>query len=61
MHAQMIDEPNLDRIVLCRAKEDIGEVALDDDVALELIKGNMYLVRYRLIQSLLLGGQLELV
>ncbi len=61
MHAQMIDEPDLDRVVLCRAKEGIGEVDLDDDVALELIKGNMYLVRYRLIQSLLLGGQLELI
>ncbi len=57
----MIDEPDLDRVVLCRAKEDIGEVILDDDVALELTKDNMYLVRYRLIQSLVLEGQLELV
>ncbi len=57
----MIDEPDLDRIVLCRAREDIGEVMLDDDVALELVKDNMCLVRYRLIQFLVLGGQLELV
>eukprot|EP00903_Cladosiphon_okamuranus_P014563 g13507.t1 len=62
----MVQEPNLDTFVVCRAKDDIGlvqigEAAGRDDSSMNLLRGDMFIVRYRPIRSLVLEGQVDLI
>eukprot|EP00752_Nemacystus_decipiens_P009707 g8669.t1 len=62
----MVQEPNLDTFVVCRATDDIGmvqigEAAGRDDSSMNLLQGDMFIVRYRPIRNLVLEGRVELI
>lgn len=60
---KMIPEPDLDKHVFIRVKEDIGTFELQRDPVetVSLALGDIYLLRYRPIQPLLESNQVELV
>ncbi|CAN0143938.1 unnamed protein product [Laminaria digitata] len=62
----MVQEPNLDTFVVCRAKEDVGLVQIGeasgrDDRSMNLRGGDMFIVRYRPIRTLVLEGRVDLI
>ena len=62
----MVAEPNLDKHVFCRIKEDRGDFLLDPNDpdpanTVELNMGDIYLIRYRFIKGLLEEDALELI
>ncbi|CAM8975046.1 unnamed protein product [Rhodiola kirilowii] len=59
----MIPEPKLDTFVICRSKGDLGTFELDDNdgVPLELLAGDLNILRYKSIKPLVESGQVELV
>ncbi|CAM9278851.1 unnamed protein product [Ectocarpus sp. 12 AP-2014] len=62
----MVQEPNLDTFVVCRARDDvglvqIGEAAGREESSMDLRQGDMFIVRYRPIRTLVLGGRVDLI
>ena len=52
--------PNLDEFVFARAKEDVGEVPLEEDT-ITVEKGSIHILRYSEIRSLVEKGKMELI
>ena len=62
----MITKPNLDSYVFCGVLEDIGQFHFDeggdgDVLEGDLTEGDVYIIRYRAIQSLLATGKVTLL
>ena len=60
----MVPEPNLDKHVFCRVREDRRDVMFDPndpDNTMDLDQGDIIMVRYRLIKGLLEDGALDLI
>lgn len=60
----MIPEPNLDKHVFCRVREDRRDVMFDPndpDNTMDLDQGDIIMVRYRFIKGLLEDGALDLI
>jgi len=57
----MVSQPDLDRSVFIRVKEDCGPVILPDGNQIEFKKRGIYLISYRVVEDLVLRGQVELV
>uniref|UniRef100_A0A7N0VHH2 DNA replication complex GINS protein SLD5 n=1 Tax=Kalanchoe fedtschenkoi TaxID=63787 RepID=A0A7N0VHH2_KALFE len=59
----MIPEPKLGTFVICRSNGDIGTFELDDSdgVPLELLVGDLNILRYKSIKPLVESGQVDLV
>ncbi len=60
----MIPEPNLDKHVFCRVREDRRDVMFDPndlDNTMDLDQGDIIMVRYRFIKGLLEDGSLDLI
>lgn len=62
----MIEEPDLDSAVFCKVVKDIEfgerEVLIQGTQArLELLKGDIIVVRYRAVRRFVLGGEVELI
>ncbi|KAK9367767.1 hypothetical protein V1509DRAFT_625259 [Lipomyces kononenkoae] len=59
---QMVDEPDLDEVVFIRVLRDApGEVDLGNDDKIELRKGNIYVLPYRVIRQYVDDGDVQLV
>lgn len=60
----MVPEPNLDKHVFCRVREDRRDVMFDPndpDNTMDLDQGDIIMVRYRFIKGLLEDGALDLI
>lgn len=59
----MIVEPQLDTFVCCRSKSAVGSFQLDDkgDETVDLMPGDLYILRYRPVRGLLATDRIELV
>ncbi|KAK9288632.1 hypothetical protein L1049_017092 [Liquidambar formosana] len=59
----MVSEPQLDTFVICKSKRDLGTFQLDDSggVPVELLAGNLNILRYKSIKPLVESGQIDLV
>ncbi|ORX54779.1 GINS complex, Sld5 component [Piromyces finnis] len=61
----MIVKPTLDEPVFCRVKEDIGEVQIQGrqgiSITINMKKNNVFMLRYKAIESFLEEGRVELL
>ncbi|KAL9228066.1 hypothetical protein vseg_003682 [Gypsophila vaccaria] len=59
----MVPEPNLDTFVFCKTENSIGSIALDDsaDEIVDLVAGDLYVLRYKSIKTYVENGQIDLV
>ncbi|XP_057546400.1 DNA replication complex GINS protein SLD5 [Amaranthus tricolor] len=59
----MVPEPNLDTFVFCKSENSIGAIPLDDsaDEIVDLIAGDLYILRYKSIKPFVENGQIDLV
>ncbi|CAO2821463.1 unnamed protein product [Amaranthus hypochondriacus] len=59
----MVPEPNLDTFVFCKSENSIGAIPLDDsaDEIVDLIAGDLYVLRYKSIKPFVENGQIDLV
>lgn len=59
----MVPEPQLDTFVICKSRGDLGTFQLDDSegVPVELLAGNLNILRYKSIKPLVESGQIDLV
>lgn len=59
----MVPEPQLDTFVICKSNRDLGTFELDDSggVPVELLAGNLNILRYKSIKPLVESGQIDLV
>jgi hypothetical protein len=60
-HSHTVSRPDLDEAVFCVVREDIGEYQLEDNETIHMEVGNIYILRYRAIQTLLADKRVELV
>lgn len=59
----MVPEPNLDTFVFCKSESSIGAIPLDDsaDEIVDLVAGDLYVLRYKSIKPFVENGQIDLV
>ncbi|KAK9672305.1 hypothetical protein RND81_12G091200 [Saponaria officinalis] len=59
----MVPEPNLDTFVFCKSEGSIGSIPLDDsaDEIVDLVAGDLYVLRYKSIKTYVENGQIDLV
>lgn len=61
----MVEEPDLDSAVFCRVVRELEEgeelVVKGTDARVELMKGDVVVVRYRAVRKWVLGGEVELI
>lgn len=58
----MIATPDLSRHVFCKVNQDLGQVQVYEDGGThELNKGDLYIMRYRMLRSMLYDGSVQLV
>lgn len=59
----MVPEPNLDTFVFCKSESSIGSIPLDDsgDEIVDLVAGDLYVLRYKSIKPFIENGQIDLV
>eukprot|EP01018_Ginkgo_biloba_P035226 Gb_14297 [translate_table: standard] len=59
----MVPEPQLDTFVFCKSKSAIGSFQLDErgDETVDLVAGDLYILRYRPIKRLVENAQIDLV
>ncbi|EKG21237.1 GINS complex subunit Sld5 [Macrophomina phaseolina MS6] len=60
----MIDTPDLDTAVFCRVLRDIGVVSVggvDEDREVEMKRGDVLVVRWRVVRERVLAGDIELI
>lgn len=57
----MVEQPDLDRYVFVRVNADVGPHTLEGGDEADLRKGDVVIIRYRHVQSLLLGGVVQLL
>lgn len=58
----MIPVPDTGQHVFMKAKRDLGQVQVYDDGAVhELYRGDVYILRYKVVKSLLEAGAVQLV
>ncbi|XP_021774279.1 DNA replication complex GINS protein SLD5-like [Chenopodium quinoa] len=59
----MVPEPNLDTFVFCKSDSSIGAIPLDDsaDEIVDLVAGDLYVLRYKSIKPFVENGQVDLV
>lgn len=59
----MIEQPDMDKAVFVRALRDIHEpvVVEGTDIAFEMSRGNIFVVRWSAVRELVLAGDAELM
>lgn len=59
----MVERPDLDTAVFVRVLRDVDEMVVVEgtDVALELRRGGVFVVRYSAVRDLVGGGRVELL
>ncbi|XP_010671758.2 DNA replication complex GINS protein SLD5 [Beta vulgaris subsp. vulgaris] len=59
----MVPEPNLETFVFCKSESSIGAIPLDDsaDEIVDLVAGDLYVLRYKSIKPFVENGQIDLV
>lgn len=57
----MISSPNLNQAVVCKVLENIGEVLINESESIYMEKDNIYILKYKTIQSLLDKGLVKLL
>lgn len=60
----MIDTPDLDTAVFCRALRDVGVVSVgsvEEDRDFEIRRGDVVVVRWRVVRERVLAGDVELI
>ncbi|RKO86464.1 hypothetical protein BDK51DRAFT_6509, partial [Blyttiomyces helicus] len=58
----MVSKPDLESAVICRVKEDIGQLQLEGTPeSIDMQRNNIYLLRYNAIRALLGQGKVELL
>lgn len=60
----MIDAPDLDTAVFCRVLKDVGLVSVggvEDDREVEMRRGDVLVVRWRVVRERVLAGDVELI
>jgi len=59
----MVDAPDVDSAVFCRVlATDIGEVVVDGtDAAFEMRRGDVFVVRWGVVRTLVREGKVELI
>ena len=57
----MIATPNLNQAVVCKVLDNIGEVMINDNESVYMEKDNIYILKYKTIQSLLEKGLVQLL
>lgn len=58
----MIDAPDLDSAVFVRVLRDVGVVAVEGtDTAFEMQRGDVFVVRWRVVRERVLAGDVELI
>ncbi|KAH9618082.1 hypothetical protein KSS87_020110 [Heliosperma pusillum] len=59
----MVPEPSLDTFVFCKSEGSIGSIPLDDsgDEIVDLVAGDLYVLRYKSIKPYLENGKIDLV
>lgn len=59
----MIEQPDMDKAVFVRALRDIHEPVVVDgtDIAFEMGRGNIFVVRWSAVRELVLAGDAELM
>lgn len=57
----MITSPPLDQAVVCKVLDNIGEVMINENESVYMEKDNVYILKYKTIQSLLEKGFLKLL
>ena len=59
----MVEQPDLDKAVFVRALKDIAQpiVVEGTDMAFEMKRGDIYVVRWSSIKDLVIGGEAELI
>jgi GINS complex subunit 4 len=57
----MISSPNLNQAVVCKVLDNIGEVMINDSESVYMEKNNIYILKYKTVQSLLEKGLVQLL
>lgn len=58
----MVDKPDEDRAVFCRALRDVGEVVVEGtDRRFEMVRGDVWVVRWSAVRTWVLAGDVELI
>lgn len=59
----MIEQPDMDKAVFVRALRDIHEpvVVEGTDIAFEMSRGNIFVVRWSAVREIVLAGDAELI
>lgn len=60
----MIDTPDLDTAVFCRVLRDVGVVSVggvEEERQVEMNKGDVLVVRWRVVRERVLAGDVELI
>ncbi|KAG0452289.1 hypothetical protein HPP92_026068 [Vanilla planifolia] len=59
----MVPQTQLDNFIFCKAKSNIGAFQLDDmgEEIVDLVAGDLYVLRYKSIKGLVEAGRVELV
>jgi GINS complex subunit 4 len=58
----MVDRPDEDAAVFCRALRDVGEVWVDGtDTRFEMKRGDVWVVRWSAVRRWVLSGDVELI
>lgn len=58
----MVDKPDEDAAVFCRALRDVGEVWVEGtDRRIEMKRGDVWVVRWSAVKKCVLGGDVELI
>uniref|UniRef100_A0A803N2B0 DNA replication complex GINS protein SLD5 n=1 Tax=Chenopodium quinoa TaxID=63459 RepID=A0A803N2B0_CHEQI len=63
LYSSYVPEPNLDTFVFCKSDSSIGAIPLDDsaDEIVDLVAGDLYVLRYKSIKPFVENGQVDLV
>lgn len=58
----MVDKPNEDAAIFCRALRDVGEVWVEGtDRRFEMKRGDVWVVRWSAVRKWVLSGDIELI
>jgi len=58
----MVDAPDADKAVFCRALRDVGVVAVEGtDVRCDMRRGDVWVIRWSAVRNAVLAGDVELI
>ena len=58
----MVEQPDLDKAVFVRALKDVPEIVVEGtDIAFEMRRGDVFVVRWSAVKEVVEGGHAELI